>query len=146
MSKQNNKAPFRIFVASSLRPEFLDIRKKIQGMVEQLNAENVVPFEFSLYRFEVDDMQNLRIDGSQKNINKIIDESHAFIMMCDNNVGEKTVEEFEHAMCRFKELGLPAFIAIYKFAANKECGTNQIVGALFCFARNSSSVKGCVKR
>lgn len=145
MSKQNNKAPFRIFVASSLRPEFLDIRKKIQGMVEQLNAENVVPFEFSLYRFEVDDMQNLRIDGSQKNINKIIDESHAFIMMCDNNVGEKTVEEFEHAMCRFKELGLPAFIAIYKFAANKECGTNQITYEKFdnsCLNLLRQDIKG----
>ena len=118
--------PFRVFVASSLKDNFLKIRGKINDMIQELNADEEIPYNFSLYRFEQDDTNTARNAGSQKEINRKIDVSHAFILLCDNNVGIKTVEEFEHAMLRFKDGRNPAFIAIYRLTANNACNEYQI--------------------
>lgn len=118
--------PFRVFVASSLQENFLQIRVKINEMIQQLGASEEIPYDFSLYRFEQDDFNIAHSEGAQQAINSKIDESHAFIMLCDNNVGLKTIEEFEHAMVRFKERRNPAFIAIYRLTANNACGEYQI--------------------
>lgn len=123
----NIKVPFKLFVASSFRADFLENRKQIQTMVDQLNQENL-PFNFELYRYESDDTNTARQIGAQLEINQYIDQSHGFILLCDNNVGKKTVEEFEHALSRFKSLGLPPFIAIYQLKSQvcQPCGPNQI--------------------
>ncbi len=120
----NNKVPFRVFVASSLNLQ--EPRTKIQEIIQELNAEEDIPFEFSLYRFEHDDVNTTNTGGAQAEINSHIDQSHAFIMLCTNVVGMKTIEEFRHALHRFNGHKIPAFIAIYRLDTKDHPQAGQV--------------------
>ena len=86
---------FRTFIASSLKPEFLDHREKLVQALLSLNDDpDLKPLNFSSYRFETEGLNVACVGGIQNNINLNIEECHGFVLICDSNVGKKTVAEF----------------------------------------------------
>lgn len=106
---------FRTFIASSLKEKFLDLRTHIAEAIESLTQDDELPFSFNaVYRFEDCDTNTLRYEGIQGDINKKIENHHAFVMICDDNIGTKTVDEFNTALDLFCQAKTPAFITILK--------------------------------
>ncbi len=118
---------FRTFIASSLKPEFLEHRLKIVEALQSLNQDpELQPLNFSSYRFETEGSNASCVGGIQNNINLAIEECHGFVLICDSNIGLKTVEEFEKALSRFNRYQNPSFLIILKSKVHNPCGTNQI--------------------
>ena len=118
---------FKTFIASSLRPEFLDHREKIVQALQTLNEDpDLQPLSFTSYRFESEGSNASCIGGIQNHINLDIAECHGFVLICDSNIGKKTVEEFEKALERFNKHLNPSFVIILKSKVSTPCGPNQI--------------------
>lgn len=118
---------FKTFIASSLKGEYINLREKIAEAIKELNVDKELsPMNFSSFRFESESSNAGCADGAQNEINLEIEESHGFILICDSNVGIKTVEEFQMALKRFKNHQNPTFILILKKKGDSTCGPNQI--------------------
>ena len=86
---------FKTFVASSLKEDFKKDRDSIHNILKAMSSDSVLNMKFTTYRFEEDGCNAVYTEGAQNNINSHIDECHAFILICDDNIGKKTLEEFE---------------------------------------------------
>lgn len=118
---------FKTFIASSLKPEFLDHRRKLVEALQSLNNDpDLQPLNFSTYRFESEGSNASHIGGIQNHINLAIEKCMGFVLICDSNIGKKTVAEFKKALDRFNKNLNPAFIIILKSNNTCECGPNQI--------------------
>ena len=118
---------FRTFIASSLKPEFLDHREKLVQALLSLNDDpDLKPLNFSSYRFETEGLNVACVGGIQNNINLNIEECHGFVLICDSNVGKKTVAEFENARQRFNRHMNPSVVIILKSKVSNPCAPNQI--------------------
>ena len=106
---------FRTFIASSLREKFLKLRECFDSAIKSLSDDNELPFNFNaVYRFEDCDTNTARYEGIQGDINRKIGDHHAFVLICDDNIGLKTVEEFNRALNLFLQAKTPACITILK--------------------------------
>lgn len=118
---------FKTFIASSLKGEFLNIRKEFANALCSLNNDSeLAPLNFSTYRFEEDGSNVINCEGSQNEINMKIEECQAFVVICNSNIGKKTVEEFRRAQERCKRFLNPTFIMVLKQREDVTCGENQI--------------------
>lgn len=106
---------FRTFIASSLKNKFLKLRECFDSAIKSLSDDEELPFSFNaVYRFENSDTNTARYEGIQGDINRRIGDYHAFVLICDDNIGVKTVEEFNQALDLFLHAKTPAFITILK--------------------------------
>lgn len=106
---------FRTFIASSLKNKFLKLRECFDSAIKSLSDDEELPFSFNaVYRFENSDTNTARYKGIQGDINRRIGDYHAFVLICDDNIGVKTVEEFNQALDLFLHAKTPAFITILK--------------------------------
>lgn len=117
---------FRTFIASSLSGDFSDYRKIINQAIRSL--ENDIPFKFENYLFEGCDTNTARPKGAQNDINEKVGNYHAFVLICDDKIGIKTVDEFHQALSLLLQSKIPAFITILqkKEGNNKPCTSEQI--------------------
>lgn len=111
---------FKTFVASSLKEDFKKDRDNIKNILKAMSSDKELDMDFTTYRFEEDGCNTVYTEGAQNNINSNIDECHAFILICDDNIGKKTLEEFEYALERCKKGKSPYFITILKKKGNGE--------------------------
>lgn len=111
---------FKTFVASSLSGDFIAHRKSIDKMLTNMSSDKELDMDFTTYRFEEDGCNAACASGAQAEINRHIDEHHALILICDDNIGKKTVAEFKYALSRLKKGLCPYYITIVKKRGNGE--------------------------
>ncbi len=109
---------FKTFIASSLSGDFTAHRESIKKMLTNMSSDEELNMDFTTYLFEEDGCNAACASGAQAEINRHIDGCHAFILICDDNIGKKTVEEFKYALSRFKKGLCPYYITIVKKRGN----------------------------
>lgn len=120
---------FRIFVASSLRGDYANYRQVIRSAVASLNDEprlKHLKMEFKSFLFEEEYTNTACNDLIQNEINLEIEESHGFVLLCDSNIGKKTVAEARKALLRFNAHQPPAFILVLKRKGDFPIADNQV--------------------
>ena len=85
------------------KSDFKKDRDNIKNILKAMSSDKELDMHFTTYRFEEDGCNAVYTEGAQNNINSNIDECHAFILICDDNIGNKTVAEFEYALERCKK-------------------------------------------
>lgn len=136
---------FRLFIASTLSNEYIfSAREEISKTVENSIEYRINEFLKSLsdkcqglkiytYRFEKDDANIFSVAGAQAEINRHIDECHAFILLADSRIGKKTIEEFRYAKERIMRDRTPSFISVFKVdGPDEDCRPDQEPFDLFC--------------
>lgn len=136
---------FRLFIASTLSNEYIfSAREEISKTVENSIEYRINEFLKSLsdscnglkiytYRFEKDDANIFSVAGAQAEINRHIDECHAFILLADSRIGRKTIEEFRYAKERIMRDRNPSFISVFKVdGPDEDCRPDQEPFDLFC--------------
>lgn len=122
------KVNFKTFIASSISSQkYIDLRSRIADALSSLtNDPALSQFNFGTYRYEENDCATGSQTGAQNDINLNVEDSHAFVLLCDSNVGKKTKAEFDIALERFKQYKNPFFMIILKENVSYQCKENQI--------------------